>query len=125
MKFKVLLEKDEDGWYVAIVPSLSGCVSQGKTEEALENIKEAIELHISMLAEDGIPIAPPLGGKRSNSVSSGMTKLPIVSGKEVIKALSKIGYYVRGQKGSHIHLRHPIRDDLMKKMVNFLWNINS
>jgi predicted RNase H-like HicB family nuclease len=57
MKFKVLLEKDEDGWYVATVPALPGCISQGKTEkEAQENIKEAIELHISMLAEDGIPI---------------------------------------------------------------------
>jgi predicted RNA binding protein YcfA (HicA-like mRNA interferase family) len=36
-----------------------------------------------------------------------MSKLPIVSGKQVIKALQKIGYYVRDQKGSHIHLRHP------------------
>jgi len=38
-----------------------------------------------------------------------MTKLPVVSGKKIIKALSKIGYYVRSQKGSHIHLRHPHR----------------
>jgi predicted RNA binding protein YcfA (HicA-like mRNA interferase family) len=36
-----------------------------------------------------------------------MSKLPVVSGKQVIKALQKIGYYVRDQKGSHIHLRHP------------------
>lgn len=36
-----------------------------------------------------------------------MIKLPVVSGKQVIKALQKIGYYVRDQKGSHIHLRHP------------------
>ncbi len=35
-----------------------------------------------------------------------MTKLPIVSAKEVLRALSKIGYYVHDQKGSHIHLRH-------------------
>jgi len=57
MNFKVLLEKDEDGWYVATVPSLPGCVSQGKTEkEALKNIKEAIELHMSSLAEDGLPL---------------------------------------------------------------------
>ena len=46
LKFKVLLEEDEDGWYVVTVPSLPGCISQGKTEEeALDNIKEAIELH--------------------------------------------------------------------------------
>ncbi len=41
-----------------------------------------------------------------------MTKLPVISGKKLIKALSKIGYYVRDQKGSHIHLRHPIRRPL-------------
>jgi len=57
MNFKVKLEKDEDGWFVATVPSLPGCISQGKTEkEALKNIKEAIELHLSALAEDGLPL---------------------------------------------------------------------
>ena len=46
MDFKVLIEEDEDGFFVATVPSLPGCISQGKTEEAArENIKEAIELH--------------------------------------------------------------------------------
>jgi len=38
-----------------------------------------------------------------------MTRLPVISGKKIIKALSKIGYYVRSQKGSHIHIRHPYR----------------
>ncbi len=41
-----------------------------------------------------------------------MSKLPIISGKEVISILSKIGYYIRDQKGSHIHIRHPIRQPL-------------
>ena len=41
-----------------------------------------------------------------------MTKLPLISGKKLIKILIKIGYYVRDQKGSHIHLRHPIRNPL-------------
>ncbi len=41
-----------------------------------------------------------------------MTKLPVISGKELIKVLTKIGYYVRDQKGSHVHLRHPIRRPL-------------
>ena len=35
-----------------------------------------------------------------------MSKLPVVSGKEVIKALVKLGYYVRGRESSHVHLRH-------------------
>ena len=41
-----------------------------------------------------------------------MSKLPVISGKRVIKALEKIGYYVRDQAGSHIHLRHPIKRPL-------------
>lgn len=44
MTLKVLLEQGEDGWIVAHVPALRGCVSQGKSRnEAIANIKEAIE----------------------------------------------------------------------------------
>jgi len=44
MKLHVVVEKDEMGYYVAEVPALPGCLSQGKTrDEALVNIKEAIE----------------------------------------------------------------------------------
>ena len=54
---KVLLFQDEDGYFVAEVPSLPGCVSQGETRaEALDNIKEAIALHIEVLVERGQPI---------------------------------------------------------------------
>jgi len=57
MDWKVVLEKDEDGYFTVTVPSLPGCISQGKTrKDALKNIKEAIELHVSSLAEDGIPL---------------------------------------------------------------------
>jgi predicted RNase H-like HicB family nuclease len=57
MNFKIKIEQDEDGWYVVTVPALPGCISQGKTEEeAKKNIAEAIELHLSVLAEDGSPI---------------------------------------------------------------------
>lgn len=41
-----------------------------------------------------------------------MTKLPVVSGKDVLKVLKKLGYYVRDQRGSHVHLRHPHRRPL-------------
>jgi len=52
MKFKVVIEQGEDGYYVVTVPSLPGCITQGKTkEEALENIKEAIELYLEVLQE--------------------------------------------------------------------------
>ncbi len=47
MNLKILIEKGEDDYFVASVPSLKGCWSQGKTrEEALENIREAIELYL-------------------------------------------------------------------------------
>jgi predicted RNase H-like HicB family nuclease len=58
MDIKVVLERDEDGYVVATVPALPGCISQGKTErQALKNIREAIELHVHTLAEDGIPLS--------------------------------------------------------------------
>ncbi len=57
MEFRAIIEKDEDGWFVVTVPALPGCISQGKTQkEAIKNIKEAIELHLRSLAEDGIPL---------------------------------------------------------------------
>ena len=57
-EYTVILHRDEDfrGYWVE-VPSLPGCVSQGKSkDEALKNIKEAIDLHIECLKEDGIKI---------------------------------------------------------------------
>lgn len=47
MEIKVVLEEQEEGGFTVFVPSLPGCISQGETmEEALENIKEAIELYL-------------------------------------------------------------------------------
>ena len=58
MNWKVIFEKGTDGWYTVTVPSLPGCISQGQTkEEASNNIKEAIELHVETLAQDGIPLS--------------------------------------------------------------------
>jgi predicted RNase H-like HicB family nuclease len=54
---QVILYPDEDGFWVAEVPSLPGCNSQGKTrEEALDNIRDAIEGYIEALKQDGLPI---------------------------------------------------------------------
>jgi len=56
-KFTVVVEKDEDGFYVASVPLLQGCYTQGATyEEALENIKDVIKLHIEARRDLGEPI---------------------------------------------------------------------
>lgn len=61
MKYRVLIEQDEDGVYVAEVPSLPGCISQGQTrEQAVENIKEAIAVYLESLEAHGEPIPPPI-----------------------------------------------------------------
>lgn len=61
MKFRVIIEIDEDGVYVAQVPSLPGCISQGKTRaEALENIKDAIKGYIESLRKHGEPVPPSI-----------------------------------------------------------------
>ena len=52
MRVHVVIEKDEAGYFVAEVPAFPGCLSQGKTqEEALENIKEAIEGWLEVMEE--------------------------------------------------------------------------
>ena len=53
---QVIIYPGEDGCWVAECPSLPGCISQGKTrEEAIQNIREAIEGYIDALKEDGLP----------------------------------------------------------------------
>ena len=57
MTRRVVLFPGEDGYMVAEVPSLPGCVSQGKTrDEALANVREAISLHEEVLRERGEPV---------------------------------------------------------------------
>jgi predicted RNase H-like HicB family nuclease len=54
---KVILHPIEDGWWLAEVPSLPGCATQGETrEEAIENIKDAIEGYVAVLEEKGLPV---------------------------------------------------------------------
>lgn len=61
MKYRVLLQEDEDGAWVAEVPSLPGCVSQGRTrEEAVANVREAMAAYLESLEEHGDPVPPPI-----------------------------------------------------------------
>ena len=54
---QVIIYPGEDGYFIAECPSLHGCVSQGRTkEEAIVNIKEAIEGYIITLKEDNLPV---------------------------------------------------------------------
>ena len=53
MKLQVVLEPSEEGGFTASVPSLPGCISEGETrEEALRNIREAIELYLEPVDDD-------------------------------------------------------------------------
>jgi len=55
MKLKVVLEPSDECGYTALVPSLPGCISEGNTiDEALLNIKEAIELYLEPAEDDWI-----------------------------------------------------------------------
>ncbi len=61
MKYRVLIEQDEDGVFVADVPALPGCISQGKTRtEALINIQEAIEAYLESLRAHDEPVPPSI-----------------------------------------------------------------
>lgn len=61
MRYRVLIQQDEDGNIMAEVPSLPGCISQGKTgEEAVMNVREAMAAYLESLEEHGNPIPPPI-----------------------------------------------------------------
>jgi predicted RNase H-like HicB family nuclease len=62
MRYTVVLEQEQDGGYVASVPTLPGCVSQGDTRaDALQNIREAIELYVEDCREAGDPVPTDAG----------------------------------------------------------------
>lgn len=55
MNLKVVLEPSDEGGYTVYVPSLPGCISEGDTrEEALANIREAIELYLEPVEDDAL-----------------------------------------------------------------------
>lgn len=61
MRYRVLIQQDDDGVYVAEVPALPGCLSQGSTrEEAIANVREAMAAYLESLEEHGEPVPPPI-----------------------------------------------------------------
>ncbi len=61
VKYRVLIEPDEDGVFVAHVPALPGCISQGSSrDEALTNIREAIEGYVESLRAHDDPTPPAI-----------------------------------------------------------------
>lgn len=61
MKFRVIIDQDEDGMFVAEVPSLPGCITQGSTrKEAVANAQEAIAAYLESLSQRDEPIPPSI-----------------------------------------------------------------
>lgn len=61
MRYRVLIQQDDDGVYVAQVPALPGCISQGQTRsEVIRNVKEAIAAYLESLKAHGEPVPPPI-----------------------------------------------------------------
>ena len=62
MVYTVIVEKGRESGYIAYAPALKGCVSQGETrEQVIKNIKEAMEIYIEALIEDGLPVPTEVG----------------------------------------------------------------
>ena len=61
MKYRITIEQDEDGIFVAEVPALPGCITQGETRsEAIANAKEAIGLYMESLKAHNDPVPPSI-----------------------------------------------------------------
>ncbi len=56
MKYTIIIEQGRESGYVVYAPALKGCVSQGKTKEALKNIKKAMEAYVEALLQEGLPV---------------------------------------------------------------------
>ena len=80
----VSIVEDEDGWYVATVPALRGCMSQGETvAQACENLEEAISLYLEHLLEAGESLPPDL------AAASGIARID-VRGKSVSARITSV-----------------------------------
>jgi len=77
--FKVILEQDKEGYFIASVPAIPGCHTQGKTyEEVLKNIKEAIELCLEVALEDlAYQTKIDLGEEKEAPQFIGITNIPV------------------------------------------------
>ena len=107
MRYTVVLEQEADGGYVATVPALPGCVSQGDTrDEVTRNIREAADLYI----EDCLPLVTRSRLKREENTSSSPPAAPSETADGCFRpgtgqGAPAVGFVVNRQKGSHIVLR--------------------
>ena len=103
---QVVVYPGESGFWVAECPSLPGCISQGETrQEAIANIKEAIEGYILALQEDGLPVPEErfeaLCWQYDPTTESFWARF-------CTRALGKAGFYLVRQHSSHMILRRDV-----------------
>ncbi len=101
MKFKLIVEQDEDGLFYAYTPVINGCISQGKTkEEAIKNINNAIKGYMKIFRTYSM-IFPPV-------YDESLKGLPTFSCEELIEIFKSIGFEVDTQDLGHYFLRQRI-----------------
>jgi len=104
-KYTVVIEKDEDGWYISDVIGLPGCHTQGKTiDQLIERTKEAIKAYLE--SEEEPEIEQEFIGIQQVEVWF-LAKLPRLTGKELGKIVEKLGFKFDHQTGSHMIYKHP------------------
>jgi predicted RNase H-like HicB family nuclease len=80
-EFTVVIQKDEEGYYVAEVPGLKGCHTQARSlDELMERVKEAIELWLEVYGEEAFEGLELVGVQKNCCI----TKLPSLTGKDII-----------------------------------------
>ena len=107
MRCTVILEREEDGGYVATVPALPGCVSQGDTrDEAVRNIREAADLYIEDCIAAGDPV-PTEVGREYAELTTGIHQS---SCRRTFPAAPLPRLLQHPQHSVDQHRRHPHRD---------------
>ena len=105
MRYRILIELDENGIFVAEYPPVPGCISQGKTrKETLDNIHDAIKGFLISLKKHNEPIPPSI--EEEIVEISLLVYFQFYPGKNICKILRKIGYCIDHQTDSHIILRN-------------------
>ena len=98
MKFKLLVEQDNEGMFVAECPTISGCISQGKTkEEAIKNIHNAIKGFMQSYKTYSMRFPPVY--------NESLDKIPELSSENLINLFRKIGFEIDFQANDHYFIR--------------------
>jgi predicted RNase H-like HicB family nuclease/predicted RNA binding protein YcfA (HicA-like mRNA interferase family) len=107
-EIEFVLEPQDKGGYHVYASDLSGLHTQGDSlDDATENTREALELYVEGLREDGRSL--DTGVRPAQAAATRVNGLAVVSGAQLIRALERLGWQSVRQRGSHVPRRHPER----------------